>query len=282
MPSSPGQEQEHVRSLAVLFAIFVLSLTATYNLATDFTRVWAGFLAIAGLANHELFSRRAYWYSMTLALALNLIYRYEIAANHYFLTVYVAALFVVWATPGGARLVHAGGKLIALVMAFAVLGKLLSPYFLDGSLMAEVFLSGTLTGPLRLGWPDISSNVHDYGRNFEAARAIPPGVVVTLAAAVPNTAFTLFCQGTAISILVIEGLVAVAFAARWKHQAALLVIFLWGTYILREEHHFLALLALLGLTSVESLMSKYAKILRLSFYFFAVMGTVQYRPAFLH
>jgi hypothetical protein len=29
-------------------------------------------------------------------------------------------------------------------------------------------------------------------------------------------------------------------------------------------------------------MSKYAKMLRRTFYFFVVMGTVQYRPAFLH
>jgi hypothetical protein len=282
LPSSPEQQREHLASLAVLYAIFILSLTATYTLATDFTRVWIGFLAVAGLANHELFFRRAYWFSMILALALNLIYRYEIAANHYFLTVYVAALFAVWVAPDGARWVKVGGKLIALVMVFAVLGKLLSPYFLNGNLVGEVFLTGGLTGPLRFVWPEIRLNVDRYIVNFEAAKAIPPGVVVSLAASVPSAAFASFCQATAISIIVIEGLVAAAFAARWKHQAALLAIFLWGTYIFRAEHHFLALLAFLGLTSIESPTSKYAKILRLSFYFFAVMGTVQYRPAFLH
>jgi hypothetical protein len=52
--------------------------------------------------------------------------------------------------------------------------------------------------------------------------------------------------------------------------------------LFREEHHFLSLLALLGLTSNEIPMSKYAKMLRRTFYFFVVMGTVQYRPAFLH
>ncbi|MGH7794634.1 MAG: hypothetical protein ACREQ2_07025 [Candidatus Binatia bacterium] len=278
--SSPGQEQ--VRSLALLFAIFILSLTATYTLATDFTRVWTGFLAVAGLANHALFFRRAYWFSMTLALALNLFYRYEIAANHYFLSVYVSALFAVWVAPDGTRFVKVGGTLLALVMVFAVVGKLLSPYYLKGNLVGEVFLTGSLSGPLRLVWPEIRLSVNHYVVNFEAAKAIPPGVAVGLAASVPSTAFASFCQATAISIIVIEGLVAAAFAARWKHQAALLAIFLWGTYIFRAEHHFLALLAFLGLTSLESPMSRYGKILRLSFYFFVVMGTVQYRPAFLH
>ena len=99
--SNPEQEQEHIRSLAVLFAIYTLSFAATYPLATDFTRLWTGFLAVAGLANQALFFRKAYWLSMLLALALNRVYRYEIAANHYFLTAYVAALFAVWTAPGG-------------------------------------------------------------------------------------------------------------------------------------------------------------------------------------
>ena len=279
--NSPDQERARFRGLAALFAIFILSLAATYKDATDFARVWTGFLAVAGLANHELFFKRAYWLSMTLALALNLIYRYEIAANHYFLTVYVSALFAVWVAPEGARLMNFGGKLLALVMVFAVVGKLLSPYFLKGNLVGDIFLKGSLTGLLRLVWPEISLSVHHHVLNFEAAKAIPPGVAVALAASVPSTAFTLFCQATAISILVVVALVACAFAARWKHQAAVLAIFLWGTYIFTAEHYFLALLAFLGLTSIESPMFKYAKILRLSFYFFAVMGTVQYRPAFL-
>lgn len=271
-----------MRSLAVLFAILILSLAATHTVAIDVTRVWTGFLAIAGLANHGLLLSRTYWFSMTLALTLNLIYRYETAANHYFLTAYVSALFAVWVAPDGARLVKVGGMLIALVMVFAVVGKLLSPYFLKGNLVGGHFLAGSLTGPLSLVWSEISLSVHHYVVNFEAAKAIPPGVAVALAAFVPSTAFTSLCQATAISIIVFEGLVASAFAARWKHQAALLAIFLWGTYLFRGEHHFLALLALLGLTSIEPHMSKYAKILRLSFYFFAVMGTVGYRPAFLH
>lgn len=280
--SNPEQEQEHIRSLAVLFAIYTLSLAATYPLATDFTRLWTGFLAVAGLANQALFFRKAYWLSMLLALALNLVYRYEIAANHYFLTAYVAALFAVWTAPGGARLVKFGGKLLALVMAFAVVGKLLSTHFLKGNLVGEVFLSGSLTGPLRLVWPEISVSVQHYLVNFEAAKATPPGAALALAASVPGTAFAWFCQATAISIIAMEGAVAWAFAARWKHEAVLLVMFLGGTYFFREEHHFLSLLTLLGLTSNDFPNSMYAKMLRLTFYFFVVMGTVQYRPAFLH
>jgi hypothetical protein len=280
--SSSDQGQEHVRYLAVLFAVFILSLAATHTVAIVATRVCTAFLAIAGLAFQWLLLSRAYWFSMTLALMLNLPFRYETAANHYFLTVYVSGLFAVWVAPGGARLVKVGGMLIALVMVFAVVGKLLSPYYLKGNLVGEFFLPGSsLRGLLSLVWPEISLGGVDYFVNFEATKAIPPGFAVALPAFVPSTAFTSLCQAMAISIVVVEGLVAFAFATRWKYEAGLLAIFLWGTFILRPEYYFLALLALLGLTSTEPHMSKQVRVLRLSFYIFTIVGTIGYRPAFL-
>ena len=236
-----------------LFLIYVLALCATHPAIRDPTSFAACLLAMIGLTWRELADRAAFWLLLTVTLALNLLVTYAHSANHYFLTIYVAAYLAMDALSRdrgwGSDAPVARGLLI-VVFGFAALNKFRA-YFVSGRLLAGYILTGhTLSNVLPWVDPGLGEVLDSYDDAFddvadEALRGTASKLIE-----IPEYIITL-SKGLAVGALAYELFVLASLISTrmFKHIAfpAIFLAFLWGTALLRHEYFFFTLLALLVL-----------------------------------
>lgn len=198
---------------------------------------------------------RALFLAGAAVYVIQLVFDWSASANHAFLIVYYAVFFAL-VTPSDAQFWRHGTffsmSMLALLMGFALLQKLTSPYFLSGNLIASLVLQGevylSILSALDPGVPDtIAASVRqmsDFGSDHQVQFAggsadLPDLGPILLVAIYGMTFAALLLQG------VLE--VAILFHKRfgiWLHR--LIFLFTLVVYTMRPENVFLSLNMMMG------------------------------------
>ena len=142
--------------------------------------------------------------------------------------------------------------LLIITFGFATLHKFLSEYFMSGRLLASYFLKGrTFQRPLELIYEGFPETIQAYRAQLDHISGHATAAVSSVAITVPTPDFDALCAALAIGIgiaeLAVFGMLAWkrTFYSRWFPYV--LVGFVWGTYLFRNELTFFSLLCILGL-----------------------------------
>lgn len=249
------------RLMPTLFLIYLMALCTTHSRVETSVSVVICFLSFVGLMVPTLTSRAVYWWWIGVILTSNLYFSYPFAANHYFLTIYTAFFFAL-ATyikeRGLTESLNLPRTLLAIVFGFATLQKFLSPFFLSGRLLASYFLRGSsLSYTLSFLYPDYDQHIDIYNDSFDRIADEALLGQPSLAFDVPAPSFILVCQGLAYVIVATELLVfvAIVYNKSFYHKAfpALMLAFLWGTFMFRPEYFFFSLVCMFVLLARKDL-----------------------------
>lgn len=237
-----------------LFLVFLLIFCPTHGRIVDLVKVEVVALAATGLLLPRLVRRWEYWALFSALFSVNLVYSFQHSANHYFLALYVCmALTVITYLEGRGDSVRINlpRALLIITFGFATLHKFLSEYFMSGRLLASYFLKGrTFQRPLELIYEGFPETILAYRAQLDHIS----GHATTAASSFPITVppqFDTLCTSLAVGIGVAElavfGMLAwkKAFYSQWFPYV--LVGFVWGTYLFRNELTFFSLLCILGL-----------------------------------
>lgn len=247
-----------------LFLVFLVILCPTHGRIVDLIKVEVVVLAAVGLLVPWLTSRWEYWTLFAALFVVNLVYSFEHSANHYFLTLYTCLALAVMAyrrSRGERPRINVPRALLIVTFGFAGLHKLLSDYFMSGRLLASYFLKGrTFQRPLELIYDDFPETIQAYRAQLDALSENASVVATSLPISVPSPGFDVLCTVLAVSIAIAElavlGMLVWnrTFYAKWFPYV--LVGFVWGTYLFRNELTFfslLCILSLLGMTQATRL-----------------------------
>lgn len=232
-------------------------LALVINLPGD--RALVGFpvltLLFATLLEPRLLGRATYWFLIAAALSIKILHEPYNCANHYYLLTYLAAslgLTLGAPTAGRSEILEANTRgLLCAVMGLATLHKLLSAPFRSGAYLYQAMLDGTM---LRSFGFKVSQRYDELtAANRELARAFrdaDPRAVesVRLLDFDPSLAGAAMVATTL--VIGVEMLLLVLFALRPRARVShwLLLGFLAGVFVSREENVFLATVAVLGVS----------------------------------
>jgi hypothetical protein len=233
--------------------VYMVVLVATHDGMTDPVKLGVACLSLVAIIVPAVTWWAAYWLTVTLLLAADLTYSYSHAANHYYLTIYTLAILSLEThrrTRGEQLAFNLPRVLLMVVFGLAAAQKAISPYFLSGRLMADYVLTGgSLYWPLVWIYPGHGGGVEAFEQQFGLISSDPGLVGTQVPIELPFAGFSILVQGAAVAILLFElgVFVALAWNRAFRHAVmpALMLLFLWGTFLLRPEFSFFALLAIL-------------------------------------
>ncbi len=233
--------------------VYLVVLVATHDGISNVVRFGVAFLSLFAIVVPPVTRWPAYWLAVTLLLAADLLYSYAHAANHYYLTIYALAILALETyrrSRGDELAFNLPRALLIVVFGLAILQKAISPYFLSGRLMADYVLTGgTLYWPLAWIYEGLDGATRAFEHQFDLISSDPALVGSQLPIELPMAGFSLLVRGAAVSILLFEvGLfLALAWHRAFKHRLMplLMLLFLWGTFLVRPEFSFFALLGIL-------------------------------------
>ena len=241
-----------------LFLVFLLVLCPTHGRITDLISVEIVVLATFGLLVPRLVRRWEYWVVLAALLTVNLWYSFQHAANHYFLTIYtcLALAAITWLqSRGQAPRINLPRALLIITFGFAGFHKVISEYFMSGRLLASYFLRGkTFRRPLEWIYPDFSSVVSSYRSQLDTIAEQASTTVTSVPITVPSPNFSNLCVSLALGIgvgeLLVFGMLAWNRAFYSKPAPFVLLAFIWGTFLFRNELTFFSILCILSLMSL--------------------------------
>lgn len=187
-------------------------------------------------------------------LIFSIVSMYTLVANHLFLLAYL-----VWAVAIHADddegLVNTSRYILIAVMGIAALQKLINPYFISGDALAWYVASGESFGNLiayaNPGWAEQTAQVFADSQNAMAPvdsntpTSTPPGAFLGAMIALSWFVFALELV-VALSWIQLPG----KLSTLRQYAPHITFAFVWGTYLMRNEAFFFALVALLGTLGV--------------------------------
>lgn len=236
-----------------LMVVYVLILCTTHGGVATGVRFWASLFCLGALIMPTLLDRSLFWFVLGFTLSLNLLVNYAFAANHYWLTVYTVALFTIVAyrnEQGVPLSMNLPRALLIIVFGFATLHKILSSYFVSGRLLGDYILGGSsLTSTFSWFFEGHEEAIQAYWDTTSdvASSTMLEGVSMSLS--LPGEQFALVCQVIALTIVVAELAMfgVLVFKKAFDHPVmpVLMLGFVWGTFLFRNEYSFFALLCFL-------------------------------------
>ncbi len=244
----------------VLF--YLISLCATHGGVVTAVRVLVLLTSILALIFPVLIKRSMYWLSIAIIFSTNLIPNYANAANHYYLTLYTLLFISLLAYRneiGSGLKINISRVLLVITFGFATFHKILSGYFLSGRLLADYALKGSsffntfsfiygdkweqTVQAYRDSSAELASNTHLGAMNFPID--------------IPGDSFIQICQILALSVILIELIIFLSLLINKSFNSRflpyLLLSFLWGTMLIRNEYSFFSLVCILFLFSKPDL-----------------------------
>ena len=242
-----------------LFLVFLLVLCPTHGRIMDFIKVGVVVLAAFGILIPRLTRRWEYWALFSVLLAVNLGDSFRHAANHYFLTLYTCIALMASTylrSQERAPRINLPRALLVITFGFAGFHKIISEYFMSGRLLASYFLRGkTFRQPLDWIYPDFPAVVSSYRSQLDAIAEQAATTATTLPITVPSSGFSTLCMALALGIglgeLLVFGMLAINRTFYSKAAPFVLVGFIWGTFLFRNELTFFSILCILGLMSMK-------------------------------
>lgn len=254
-------ERTSDRLVQVLFLVYLLGECATDPRYVSLLRVGLVFLSIVGIVAPPTRRSWAYWLGVTALMSVNVVLHYDDAANHHFLTAYVAAYFTLDAAfqrQARAMPFNVPRLFLVIIFLFATLQKLLSAYFMSGRLIAAYLLEGrSLFAVLTRVYSNYAAVTDTYSNAFAAVAG--GALLGTPSAPVdpPAASFIVLCRLITYAIVGGEAAVFIllAFNRTFYHPVMpwVMIAFLLGTFALRPEVFFFTLLCTLFLLSRRDL-----------------------------
>lgn len=252
---APAAEGPGASPFDRLLALYLVSFAVTHDGVLDVSRLGLCLAAAAALvAVPGGPVPRGAWVVAAALLVLNLALTWFQSANHTFLTTAVVLLMATQRAGVGLP-ATAFRCLLVMVLAFAVVQKLLSANFMSGRLLAFFVLQGDiLPGPLSWIWPELPGAVAANRANLEAARSLAADTPIDLPLIVPGEGLAAAARVMSWLAVAAEASIAALAVFARRHERVFHVVllgFVAGTYLLRNENHFLALMCLIGLGSAR-------------------------------
>ncbi len=244
-----------------LFLLYLMGECATdsrYKLVIRLAILFAGATGIVWPAPRQW---PLYWLGLTALLCVNVAAFYDQAANHHFLTVYVSAFFLVDSVArqrDRSLPINVPRAFLVLTFGFAMFQKFLSEFFMSGRSIATYVLEAKSLYPLltRL-YPSHVQAVADYK---DAFGCVADGALLGTSVAavdVASPAFVTLCRALALTIVAAEGAVFLAIVVKRLFYSSfspvILVAFVFGTFIFRQEIFFFILVCIVFMLSRPNL-----------------------------
>jgi hypothetical protein len=268
----------------LILVLYVLSLVATHGGMLPISRIGLSCLCLTLLVRPQFIYSSQVWFSVSILLITHIIFRFEVVANHTFLTTYVTLALGLSLLTKSEKFPHTCRILLSILLILAAIQKLISPYYMSGNLISDYIMRGN-----SLNWilDQFDSNFYlnqaQSDSNFLALQAAPYADV-SFPAFVPHYLESL-SKTLSYAGIIFEGTLGLlcvnAKALRLRIGFSFAVALVIGIYVLRDETSFLSLLSLMLYYSTEQ-DSTFQRKCYLSFsIFFMAVSLAEFRPFFL-
>ena len=247
-----------------LFLIWLICVLTTHNILEP-VQIIGFILCFGGLFSTRLISNQRFWYLLGIVLALNQIERYFYAANHYWLCIYITFAIGIYhhAQNKDDRSFNVFRYLFIVVFGFATFYKIKSSFFRTGRLLSDYALRDhTLPSTFRFIYGDkMDTAVQNYKLNNELLACKFPVDGQSIELVLPDPSFTILLQVITISVIIIELLIFLSLVLPKyfysKHFPLIIILFVWSTFIMRNEYGFFSLLCVLTYFSRTDMIKEY-------------------------
>jgi hypothetical protein len=257
----PARLIEHLRTRQVETAIAIYAaICFAFVCSKDYAQAWASlavpFLAIAALTTDSRTVRFGAVLGIAAVMMALVAMNYYTIANHGFMLAWsgLAIAFAVACDPGRDAVVlrRNAALLLGILMGFALLQKLRTPYYMEGDLLGGLLMQGEIYFNL-LSWqiPEWPGLVADYTAKVDALLQVPEAgsVAITVPAAVTALAWRM-----TVGSLIAQGVLEVLILLRSRVGLLLHVAilgFVVVVYSTRNENVFLTINCLLGYSMTD-------------------------------
>lgn len=202
--------------------------------------------ALAGLISSEKEAQKWVFTGHVIGLAGSLWVGGYMAANHFYLLFYFTCFLMARAF-GWIEDRAYGNYLLIVLMLFAGIQKLLSPFYMEGSYLSFLYLKGKCELVNTFLFPDWTSLVASYQKVYAMSKDMLPGEVLPFSGTLPPFFFeyTLLMSYTIIAVELFFIWVFVYFHP--AKRGWLILTFVWLTFLFLREHAFFCLLCILAL-----------------------------------
>lgn len=239
-----------------IFLIYLIILSITHDEVHLYIKIGTLVISGIGLLFKNTRINPLFWLSIALVLLVNLVFRYTSLSNHYFLTFYTTLAIAVSVLSSEKKTHLIFRYLLIAVFFFAVLQKIINPYFTDGRLIGSHVLSGgMLYQVMNYTYPSNVESVIEYDSLLQNIKAIPSDSVVELSSGILANEILPIAQAITYFVLSAELLILILLLFKKSFDSPtfhiLFVAFIWATAIFRPEYSFFSLLLILMLLAVE-------------------------------
>ncbi len=236
-----------------LVAFLMLMIQYTVLTGGDHRKIKL-FLLFIGLAIILLFVKKItqpiLWYVFMLLLVNDLIFDYLVRANHHFFLMYLTAVVIIYLHNNRFEDFVTNIKLLlAIVLFFSGLQKILSPQFTSGDYYYYMISMGFFFKPLLYLTQDISDIMASNRAQIVQLHLLDPNTseFITLKNVVPHQ--PIFCRIYAWLSIITEMIGAILILWKPRHVIthSFFVLIIIGIFFTRLESGFLATLAISGI-----------------------------------
>ena len=241
--------------LHVLSLLYLIVFSITHAGLFLPLRVAVCSLAIVALVFPAVRTRPVYWLVHGALFLLGLFFTYSYSSNHYYLAMYLSfyLALIMWDKPARGTDFNFCRYLLVVVFVFATLHKVASPYFMSGRMLADYVLSESSLNP-GVGW--LFEDLEEEKRVYQQAKEdinyqlVLSSISESRLSPLPAT-IAYRMRAFSMAILVVEALVVLLLlwnrSFRHPDFPLLILAFVWGTYLFRNEYSFFALICILAL-----------------------------------
>ncbi len=247
-----------------LFLVWLICILATHNVIQG-VQVPAFLICIVGIFNIKITRYYLYWLILGYVLSLNQIENYFHSANHYWLLIYTTfgiGLFKYLKSIDKYNF-NVFRYLLIVVFGFATFYKIKSSFFRSGRLFTDYILDGAVL-PYSLSFlfgEEFHTSIDAFATNNAILANQFPVNGQNIDLILPDPSFVLLIQGLTISVIIVELLIFIAFITPKifysKHFPFVIVLFVWSTFLMRNEYGFFSLLCLLSLFARPNMFRPY-------------------------
>ena len=247
--------ENYFETLMILFSAIVFVFFSTKGYIPAGVRIAMPWLLIFLITTKDLRSKAILLIWINIGLLFNVWMNFYVSANHGFMIAFIGlALMITCADRenGAANLQKIAVAIISILMGWALVQKLISPYYMSGNLIGSYLATGQMFKVmLSFVIPDWFQITHDnfqarYGVMAEAGVSSVPVVVPPLVAglAMVLTYTALLSQAALEAIVLLRKRFGI-----WTHYAVLLFVLI--IYSTRNENVFLPMNLILGFAMTD-------------------------------
>lgn len=271
----------------IIFALYLIAVCATHSRIENELKLLLCIFGFSGIVFRNLLQQSSYWFFIFFLLAVNLYFNFMHSANHFYLLTYTSLALAVQSYLDFKKAeskLNLSRSLLIITFFLAGFHKLYSANFLSGRLLATYFLKGgSFTGVVNMLFPGFSSDaISDYRSTFQELKNTVLIHDYSLSLNYFNPDFILFCKTLSIIIIIFEIIVFLFFAIKKLHYSKwsglMVLLFVWGTFLFRNEFGFFSIICILFLLSRPKLAGTYKILLSLSVFLFLGMEIAGIHP----